>query len=96
VNCLTVAAAIRIMLCCLRYCLPVDHVRPIGCRRLQRDVPEAASPLAWKYATYATMKLDTLPSMRAAIRLYEALGFVRCAAFYPTPLANTVFMELQL
>ena len=45
---------------------------------------------------YGTMKLDTLPQMQAAIRLYEALGFTRCAAYYQTPLADTVFMELHL
>jgi putative acetyltransferase len=45
---------------------------------------------------YATMKLDTLPSMRAATRLYESLGFVHCGAYYDTPLSNTIFMELQL
>jgi putative acetyltransferase len=43
-----------------------------------------------------TMRLDTLPPMRAAIRLYETLGFVRRAAYYETPLPDTVFMELQL
>jgi GNAT superfamily N-acetyltransferase len=45
---------------------------------------------------YTTMRLDTLPSMPAAIRLYEALGFVRCAPYYDTPLRDTVFMELRL
>jgi putative acetyltransferase len=45
---------------------------------------------------YASMKLDTLPSMQAAIRLYEALGFGRCAPYYDTPLRDTVFMELKL
>ena len=45
---------------------------------------------------YRTMKLDTLPQMQAAIRLYEALGFTRCTAYYVTPLPDTVFMELQL
>ena len=45
---------------------------------------------------YATIKLDTLPSMLAATRLYESLGFVRCGAYYDTPLANTIFMELKL
>ena len=45
---------------------------------------------------YRTMKLDTLPSMQAAIRLYETAGFVRCAPYYETPLAQTIFMELQL
>ena len=45
---------------------------------------------------YRTMKLDTLASMQPAIRLYEAVGFVRCAAYYETPLPDTVFMELKL
>ena len=30
---------------------------------------------------YRTMRLDTLPSMHTAIRLYEGIGFVRCAAY---------------
>ena len=45
---------------------------------------------------YTAMKLDTLPVMQEAIRLYEALGFVRCPAYYQTPLKGTIFMELQL
>ena len=45
---------------------------------------------------YVTMRLDTLPTMQNAIRLYEALGFSRCAAYYETPLSGTIFMELQL
>jgi putative acetyltransferase len=45
---------------------------------------------------YAKMRLDTLPSMQAAIRLYEALGFVRWDVCYETPLAGTIFMELHL
>ena len=45
---------------------------------------------------YRTIRLDTLPQMQAAVRLYEALGFVRCAAYYETPLQDTVFMELEL
>jgi len=45
---------------------------------------------------YATMRLDTLPAMDGAIRLYESLGFLRRAAYYDTPLAETVFMELKL
>jgi putative acetyltransferase len=45
---------------------------------------------------YHTMRLDTLPQMQPAIRLYEAIGFRRCAAYYDTPLQDTVFMELHL
>ncbi len=45
---------------------------------------------------YRKMRLDTLRSLQPAISLYETLGFVRCAPYYDTPLADTVFMELQL
>ena len=45
---------------------------------------------------YSTMRLDTLPDMYKAIRLYEFLGFVRRSAYYDTPLQETIFMELNL
>ena len=45
---------------------------------------------------YSTMRLDTLDHMTPALRLYESLGFRRCAAYYETPLPNTVFLELKL
>ena len=45
---------------------------------------------------YRMMRLDTLPSMQGAIRLYETLGFTRRTAYYETPLPDTVFMELHL
>lgn len=45
---------------------------------------------------YKAMRLDTLPFMHGAIGLYEALGFERRAAYYETPLKETIFMELEL
>ncbi|MEF3275544.1 MAG: GNAT family N-acetyltransferase [Chloroflexus sp.] len=45
---------------------------------------------------YQLMRLDTLPSMQQAIRIYERLGFTRCAPYYPTPIAETIFMERRL
>jgi ribosomal protein S18 acetylase RimI-like enzyme len=62
----------------------------IGRRLAERMVEEARA------IGYSTMRLDTLPSMPAAIRLYEALGFARCPAYYETPLPDTIFMELKL
>lgn len=45
---------------------------------------------------YRQLRLDTLPSMDAAIGLYERLGFRRTAAYYaPTP-PGTIFMALDL
>jgi putative acetyltransferase len=45
---------------------------------------------------YAVMRLDTVPELAAATRLYESLGFVRRDAYYETPVVGTIFMELGL
>jgi putative acetyltransferase len=45
---------------------------------------------------YAVMRLDTVPKLEAATRLYEALGFVRRNAYYETPVVETIFMERAL
>jgi putative acetyltransferase len=45
---------------------------------------------------YTSIRLDTLPSMRQAIQLYESLGFTDRPPYYDTPLQGTVFMELKL
>lgn len=45
---------------------------------------------------YRELRLDTLPSMGAAISLYEQMGFKRIRPYYaPTP-DGTIFMALQL
>jgi GNAT superfamily N-acetyltransferase len=45
---------------------------------------------------YREMLLDTLPSLTAAIALYEQMGFARIAAYYDTPIPGTIFMALPL
>jgi ribosomal protein S18 acetylase RimI-like enzyme len=62
----------------------------VGRKLAERIVAEA------KGIGYASMVLDTLPSMEAALGLYERLGFVRRTAYYETPLKETVFLELKL
>lgn len=41
---------------------------------------------------YLGMRLDTLPEMTAAQRLYRKYGFVDIAPYYNTPIQRTVFM----
>lgn len=62
----------------------------LGRRLVARAVAEARS------IGYTSMLLDTLPSMQAALRLYESQGFVRRPAYFQTPIEGNVFMELRL
>ena len=45
---------------------------------------------------YDNLKLDTLPQMKAAQRLYRALGFRDTAAYNENPVAGVRFMALDL
>ena len=47
-------------------------------------------------AGYREMRLDTLPSMRAALAMYAQAGFEEIPAYYPTPVDGTIFLALRL
>lgn len=45
---------------------------------------------------YHKIMLDTIPSMRIAIKLYRELGFQEAPAYYQTPIEGTQFLALDL
>lgn len=45
---------------------------------------------------YRLMRLNTLPSMASARRLYESLGFYDIPAYRHNPVPGTRFLETQL
>lgn len=45
---------------------------------------------------YERMRLDTLPAMRKAQKLYSSFGFEKISAYCYNPDPQTVFMELNL
>jgi ribosomal protein S18 acetylase RimI-like enzyme len=59
--------------------------------RLAREAIEWA-----RAAGYRQMRLDTLPSMRSAHKLYERLGFVETPAYRFNPVEGTRFLALTL
>jgi len=60
-------------------------------RRLTETALQAARDLG-----YERIRLDTLPQMAAAQRLYEDLGFQDIPAYYDQPMAGRRFMEAVL
>ncbi len=69
---------------------PGRQGRGVGRMLAGRVIAEARS------LGYATILLDTLPSMHGALRLYESLGFSRRPAYFQSPVAGNIFMELRL
>jgi ribosomal protein S18 acetylase RimI-like enzyme len=72
------------------------YVRPayrsfgVGRELTHRVIQEA------RIAGYDCMRLDSLPSMSRALRLYRELGFREIAPYRENPIEGAVFLELPL
>jgi putative acetyltransferase len=72
------------------------YVRPTHRgHNLGRHLAEAALAAA-RALGYARIRLDTLPEMQTAQRLYESLGFHDIPAYYGEPISGQRFMEASL
>jgi ribosomal protein S18 acetylase RimI-like enzyme len=72
------------------------YVRPGWRRRgIGRALAEEAIGRARRLG-YATMRLDTVPSMTDALALYRALGFVDIAPYTANPIPGARFLERAL
>jgi ribosomal protein S18 acetylase RimI-like enzyme len=72
------------------YCTPSSRGLGVG-RALVEEVIREAERLG-----YEEMRLDTLPSMEGARKLYGRYGFEEIGAYYETPLEGTFFLRKKL
>lgn len=72
------------------YVRPAYRTGGVGRLLAERVIHEAAM------AGYRRMRLDTLPTMEAALQLYRRLGFREIAPYTTNPVEGAVFLELQL
>lgn len=72
------------------YVRPQFRGRHIGLRLAQTAI-EAACEIG-----YTHMRLDTVPEMKAANRLYAFLGFKTIKAYRFNPVEGAIYLELQL
>jgi ribosomal protein S18 acetylase RimI-like enzyme len=72
------------------YVKPDFRKRGLGKLLVERVVSEA------KFRGYEFMRLDTLATMRSAIKLYKAYGFYEIPAYTYNPISNAVYLELRL
>jgi ribosomal protein S18 acetylase RimI-like enzyme len=67
-----------------------DHRGPGFGPRLTRALLSRARALG-----YERVRVDTLPSMTAAIRFYQEMGFVPIPAYWPHPVRGALFFEYR-
>jgi putative acetyltransferase len=72
------------------YVRPAFRGKGVG-RKLATTVIKEARSIG-----YAEMRLDTLPSMKEAIALYQSLGFQPIEPYRHNPIEGAIYMESRL
>ena len=72
------------------YVRPAYRSTGLGRLLVERIIAEA------RKAGYQSMRLDSLPSMHAALTLYRRLGFQPIPPYTQNPVDGAVFLELRL
>jgi ribosomal protein S18 acetylase RimI-like enzyme len=72
------------------YVRPAYRGHGVGRALIERIIEDAGQ------AGYASIRLDSLPSMKRALQLYRELGFQDIPPYSANPVSETVFLELTL
>jgi len=72
------------------YIKPIARGQHLG-RRLAKQICHES-----KVAGYRRICLDTLPTMTAALQIYEALGFKQIEPYVFNPIDGAIFLGLEL
>ena len=72
------------------YVRPAFRGHKIGETLVERIIEDA------REIGYQAMLMDTIPSLKTAIKLYENLGFYEIPKYNDSPLDNTIYMKLDL